>query len=194
MQNKLNVMGITHCSAVDGPGLRTVVWFQGCRNKCPGCHNPDSWDVDKKEMLCTAEQLYELAEPNKLEDGLTLSGGDPFWQKNLYELTKFLAIYKENNPTKEVWVYTGLTIDELTTYNSYWYKKTGFDFLKIAPYIDVLVDGRYEESKRGTAGLYRGSGNQRLIDIQYMVKGCNENPNTHPMAHFNLYDPSRILI
>ena len=194
MQNKLNVMGVTHCSAVDGPGLRTVVWFQGCRNKCPGCHNPESWDINTEMMLCTAEQLYELAAPNKLEDGLTLSGGDPLWQKNLFELKKFLKLYREKNPTKSVWVYTGLTFEELNDYQSYWCKKTAFPFLDIAPYIDVLVDGRYKEAERGFAQLYRGSGNQRLIDMQEVVRLCNENPNTSPRDYLRLYDSSRITV
>ena len=194
MDGKLNVMGVTHCSSVDGPGLRTVIWFQGCKNKCPGCHNPDSWDTDKEEMLLTAEQLYALAEPNKLEDGLTLSGGDPFWQKDLWTLIEFMKIYKEHNPTKTIWVYTGLTIEELTTYDSYWYKKKYMPFGMFTPYIDVLVDGRFVQDERDTAGIYRGSGNQRLIDIKAMHEKAVANPDTHWLTHLTLFDPNSIQI
>ena len=185
MTDKLNVMGVTHCSSVDGPGLRTVVWFQGCKNKCPGCHNPDSWDVDKKEMLYTAEQLYELAAPNKLEDGLTLSGGDPLWQNNLLALAYFIRMYHYFYPQKNIWMYTGLkygnikkhirewvahvdTGDPINVWNISEYTRWLYDFL--FEYVDVLVDGPFMEELKTNDCIYRGSSNQRLIDMKESMK------------------------
>lgn len=182
MEDKLNVMGITHCSSVDGPGLRTVVWFQGCKNKCPGCHNPSSWNVNKKEKIYTVTELYDCVVPNKLEDGITLSGGDPLWQPNLYELATFIHQYYHLNPQKNIWMYTGLKYGNLKKHVRDWVDRnddidpeikkeySGWLYDYLFAYVDVLVDGPFIEELKTDKYIYRGSSNQRLINMKESVK------------------------
>ena len=211
----LKVFGVTHCSTVDGPGLRTVVWFQGCKNHCKGCHNPDSWETyDQPGAENTDDPrykfirnyghsaLYTKCQPNKLEDGLTLSGGDPLWQNNLLELAYFIRTYHNFNPQKNIWMYTGLkygnikkrirewvtnkahvdTEDPINVENILEYTRWLYDFL--FEYVDVLVDGPFVEELKTDKCIYRGSSNQRLINIKESIK----------KKELVLFDPNNIQI
>ncbi len=182
----LNVMGVTHCSSVDGPGLRTVVWFQGCTNHCPGCHNPDSWDTEKICNLYSPKELLEIAAPNKLEDGLTLSGGDPLCQKNLYTLSLFLQAYKFCYGNKNIWLYTGKVWEDFICpdmpYLHDSYSRTLYELLSS---VDVVVDGPFKQELKSNDYIYRGSSNQRLIDCQASLY------SEHGVV---LFDPAQIKI
>ncbi len=142
-------------SIVDGPGLRAVLWTQGCNHHCKGCQNPQTWSFDGGGLVPVSLVLDEI---DKLEyhTGLTLSGGDPMYQvEPCLEIVKY-ARKKGLN----IWVYTGFTFEELMEMAKK--KKVYLNFLK---QIDVLVDGRFRLEERDLSLLFRGSRNQRLIDV-----------------------------
>lgn len=135
-----------HGSLVNGEGIRTVIFFSGCDKNCKGCHNKDLQDFNAGIIRHVDDIINEILEEIDMIDGVTLSGGDPMCQRSgLFELCKGL---KEHNIN--VWVYTGETYDELR----------GTHILK---YIDVLVDGKFEESLKSEKIKYRGSSNQNII-------------------------------
>ena len=147
---------LTFDSIVDGDGLRMVVWMQGCSHACPGCHNPSTHDFNEGFMYDLEDLKRDiLSVPN--QDGITLSGGDPLFQpKASYEIAKFS---KENGLS--VWLWTGFTFEELMVkakYNHY--------IMKLLENVDVLVDGRFEIDKKSMNFKYRGSYNQRIIDVK----------------------------
>lgn len=151
---KVRIAGVKKHSFVDGPGVRYVIFFQGCPHECEGCHNPDTHDPMGGTSILTDEILDEILK-DKYIDGVTLSGGDPFFQPNaLRVITRQLAKKCVNT-----WVYTGFTFEQL--------QALGCE--DILEQIDVLVDGRFEQDKAGEAYL-RGSTNQRLIDAKETLK------------------------
>lgn len=139
-------------SIVDGPGIRYGVFVQGCPHNCPGCHNQKShkFGIGKDKNI---EEIYNniLAAPST--QGVTFSGGEPFEQaEGLAELARMLKAKGYN-----IWCYSGYTYEQLLT-------KKGA--IKLLDKIDVLVDGKFDQSKKSMDALYRGSTNQRIIDIK----------------------------
>lgn len=143
-------------SIVDGEGLRAVIWTQGCSHNCKGCHNPETHDFTKG-ILKDVEEIKHEIKSLTLQDGITLSGGDPFFQ---IEASKELAKYAKGIGLS-VWVYTGFTFEELLK------KEKAKEFLK---YIDVLVDGKFEIENKSLNIKFRGSTNQRIINVQRSLK------------------------
>lgn len=143
-------------SIVDGDGVRTVIWFQGCSHNCPGCHNPQSHDfLGGFEM--ELEDVFQEIDKLKYQSGVTLSGGDPFFQPEAaYEIAKY-AHGKGYN----VWSYTGFTYDKLLELS-----KTNDKIKKLLEEIDVLIDGPFILDKKSFECKYRGSTNQRIIDLK----------------------------
>lgn len=143
-------------SIVDGPGLRTVIWTQGCAHNCKGCHNPGTHDFNGGGLIPIDLVLDEI---DKLEyqQGLTFSGGDPMYQP---EACNVIAEYAKNKGY-DIWVYTGFTFEELLKLSEK--NKAYTDFLNN---IDVLVDGEFILEQRDLNLLFRGSRNQRIIDVQ----------------------------
>ena len=142
-------------SIVDGPGLRTVIWTQGCLHHCPECQNPQTWDFNGGGLVPVDEVLKAIDE---LEDqtGITFSGGDPMYQP---EACARIAKYcKEKG--YNIWVYTGFTYEELMKM-----AKTKPIYNEFLKYVDILVDGPFLIKERDLNLLFRGSRNQRLIDI-----------------------------
>lgn len=149
--NKLSVIDILHYTTVDGPGFRTVVYAAGCTHACPGCHNPHTWDTRKGKMLPVSE-ILEVVKADDFAD-VTFSGGDPLFQaEGFSELAR--RIKAETG--KNIWCYTGFTFEQVLR---------SARLSQILPHIDVLVDGRFEESLKDEDLLFRGSSNQRLIDV-----------------------------
>ena len=152
---KLRIAGTVGDSIVDGPGLRLTVFTQGCPHHCPGCHNPQTHDFSGG-YDAMVEELFAQYRENPLLRGVTLSGGEPFCQPEaLYELgSRFKAA------GKHLMCYSGWTFEELL-------KKSGSEEYvgKLLSILDVLVDGRFDISKRSLSLLFRGSSNQRLIDV-----------------------------
>lgn len=140
-------------SIVDGPGLRFTLFVQGCPHRCPGCHNPETHDPAGGREVAVAE-LAEWMLSNPLTDGLTLSGGEPFDQAE--ECAALAARAKARGLS--VWAYTGYRYEALLEAG-----RPGV--LALLEQVDVLVDGPFVESLKSYAALFRGSTNQRLIDI-----------------------------
>ena len=151
----LRVLDIVGGTSVDGPGLRTSVYFAGCGHHCPGCHNPQSWDAGGGEEM-TIEEIIDVIDYNDFN--VTLSGGDPMFQiDGMIELARRLK-----DDGRNVWCYTGYT-----------YEKVCSDprMSRLLPFIDVLVDGAFVQSLRDISLRFRGSSNQRLIDVRRSVPG-----------------------
>ena len=157
---------ITYDSIVDGPGLRAVIWTQGCNHNCKGCHNPQTHDTcggHSVDSLKIISEIYKL----RLHRGITLSGGEPFMQSEA-----LLDVAKEcKNLNLDVWAYTGYTFEDLTDKKNPNY----FNNINLLRNIDVLVDGRFIETKKDITLRFRGSSNQRIID----VKKSLENKRIH---------------
>lgn len=161
-------------SIVDGPGLRFTVFTQGCPHRCPGCHNPDTHDPAGGQEAAV-DELAEKLLSNPLTDGLTLSGGEPFCQAE--ECAKLAAAAREKG--LNVWTYTGYTYERLISGEV----PGAMDLLAQT---DVLVDGPFVEAQKSYAALFRGSTNQRLIDVPRSLAAGQvvlwERPD--PLAHF----------
>jgi len=150
----IRIFGLTEDSIVDGPGLRLAVFTQGCGCACEGCHNPGSRAMDGGVPMDTARILAALRE-NPLQTGITLSGGEPFLQP---EACRALA---EGGRAlgKSVWIYTGYTWEELQ-------EARDPAHIALLEACDVLVDGRFIQAERTLELPFRGSRNQRLIDVR----------------------------
>lgn len=149
--NKVQVAGITKGSVVDGLGMRTVVYFQGCPRHCSGCHNPETISTQGGREMTATQLVEEICHTiNPLIKGVTFSGGDPLMQPD--GLQAVIKLLKEEQPHLDIWVYTGYTFEEVK-------------YLPVMELIDVLVDGPFVEAQRDIALAFRGSSNQRLIDI-----------------------------
>ena len=147
-------------SVVDGEGIRTVIWTQGCSHNCKGCHNPETHDFDGG-VLVEIEEIKEELDNLTFQDGITLSGGDPFMQPEAcLEIAKHAKKIGLN-----VWSYTGFTFEQLKKMASI--KPT---ILELLENIDVLIDGKFILEEKSYDLAYRGSKNQRIIDVSKSLK------------------------
>lgn len=147
-------------SIVDGEGIRTVIWTQGCPHHCLGCHNPETWDASGGALV-EIEEVKSIIDTLVGQDGITFSGGDPFLQpKECAEIAKYAKKHGYN-----IWCYTGYTFEQLLMLSNK--NKSILNFLN---YIDVLVDGKFELNKKSYDCLFRGSTNQRIIDVPKSLK------------------------
>ena len=160
----MKIASITTYDINNGPGVRVTVWVSGCNHKCPGCHNPELQDYlqgyDLKSEEVCEKIITELDKP--YISGLTISGGDPLNQseENLDYLETFILAIKMIYPNKNIWIYTGFAWEELIRY----------DYIKYIKHADVLVDGRYMQELRDITLPFRGSSNQRIIDINKSIE------------------------
>lgn len=156
---ELRIADVTEDSIVDGPGLRMTVFTQGCPHRCRGCHNPTTHDADGGQSV-TVDALLARLDDNPLEDGITLSGGEPFMQ------AEACAILAEETKKRHqsVVTYTGYTLETL---------REGFsehpEWERLLRATDLLVDGPFLLEERSLALKWRGSKNQRLIDMQKTI-------------------------
>ena len=165
----MNIAGIIGDSIVDGPGLRTTVFFQGCAHKCEGCHNPETHSFGTANEM-SVERIIEKIKKNPLCRGVTLSGGDPVFQaKEAKELCKVLK-----KQGYEVALYTGFTWEELLT-------EKNADRLELLRNVDILIDGRFEIAKRTLELKFRGSSNQRIIESKKSMAQFDENGTIKPI-------------
>ena len=151
----MRVAGTVQDSIVDGPGLRFVVFAQGCERRCEGCHNPETWDAGGGSEVPVAGLVADML-GNPLTDGLTLSGGEPFLQAG--ECCALAAAARDNG--LNVWAYTGFTFEELLV-------MAGAEqpVRQLLELVDVLVDGAFVLAGRTLSLRWRGSKNQRLVDV-----------------------------
>ena len=152
----LSILDILEDTTADGPGFRTSIYAAGCPNACPGCHNPESWDIRHGRRMTTDEILQKVLDDPFAD--LTFSGGDPMFQpEGFAELAQAI---KENSD-KNIWCYTGYTFEQLLNSTRH---------TRLLQYIDVLVDGRFRQELRDESLYFRGSSNQRLIDVSASLK------------------------
>ncbi|MHC6181340.1 anaerobic ribonucleoside-triphosphate reductase activating protein [Clostridium sp. JNZ X4-2] len=152
---KVRLAGIAYESLVNGPGMRRVFFAQGCRHNCKGCFNPSTHDFHGGELKDTDDLIGQI-KINPLITGITFSGGDPFEQAEEFA---YMAD-KIKRLDLNIWCYTGYTFEHIlyNTQDIYW--------KKLINNIDVLVDGKFEESKKDSRLRFKGSSNQRIIDVK----------------------------
>jgi anaerobic ribonucleoside-triphosphate reductase activating protein len=151
---KARIAGVHSESVTDGPGLRTVLFFQGCPHHCLGCHNPQTWAVDGGEEVELEEVITRLMD-SPLISGVTLSGGEPFLQP----LAALDVARHFHHIGKDVWGYTGFRWEDLISSQN----SARLDLLREC---DVLVDGQFEQGNQPPDLFFRGSANQRMIDVK----------------------------
>lgn len=142
----------------NGEGVRVSLFVSGCRNHCKGCFQPETWDFNYGEEFTaeTESRIIELLDDENV-DGLSVLGGDPMEPENRVPLTSLLWKVRKYFPQKTIWVYTGYLYEQLSD-------------LSIMEYIDVLVDGRFVEELKNITLAFRGSENQRIIDVRKTIK------------------------
>lgn len=155
-----NYAKINKCDIANGPGVRVSVFFSGCEHYCKGCFNAEAWDFKCGKPFTddTIIEIINSMKPSYIK-GITVLGGEPMHPKNVYSLLDLLKSVKEKYPEKSIWVYTGYTYEELARMDSNVY-------IFVLGLIDVLVDGRFEEELKDITLRFRGSSNQRLIDMK----------------------------
>lgn len=147
----MRIAGIVRDSIVNGEGVRDVVFFQGCGKRCKGCHNPDTWDYQGGCHRFIGDVVKELSDSS---NDITISGGEPIDQfEDLLELCRMFS-----EAGKKIWVYTGNVVDP-----------TKSIYQRLSRYVDVIVDGRFVEDQKDCNLLFRGSSNQRLINLPMSV-------------------------
>jgi anaerobic ribonucleoside-triphosphate reductase activating protein len=155
MKDTIRIAGVVKESIVDGPGLRFAVFTQGCAHHCPECQNPETWDFEGG-YDCGIDKILKAMDENPLLDGITMSGGDPLYQAE----ASYSLCSKVKEKGLNVVVFTGYTYEELMELE----KKDPW-IEKLLSVTDILIDGRYEKDKRDLTLIFRGSSNQRVIDM-----------------------------
>lgn len=147
----------------DGPGVRVTLFVSGCRHHCKGCFNSETWDFQYGQPYTeeTEAELLEALRPGYIA-GLTLLGGEPFEPENQIELVKLLKKVRETYPEKNIWSYTGYIYDKDLMPGGRVYTDVTDEMLS---YIDVLVDGPFVEELKDITLQFRGSSNQRIIEL-----------------------------
>ena len=171
----MNYLDITTCSVADGDGFRLVLWTAGCDHHCEGCHNAQSWDENGGREFTDETMAHLLNElDHEYIKGLTISGGDPLFHKNVGTIYKICQKVKERFPNKKIWLYTGFNFESFWIPKGCWitqdYNPVRDLRNGILQYVDVLVDGQYVHQQRDITLAFRGSSNQRLIDVQESLK------------------------
>jgi len=154
---------IKDCDIANGEGVRVTLFVSGCTNRCKGCFQPQTWDFTYGQPFTeeTEERLLAMLEPGYI-NGLTVLGGEPFEPENQRVLVPFLRRVRERFPRKNIWCFTGFTWEELHTEGFRARCEMTDEMLAL---LDVLVDGRFEEELKDISLRFRGSSNQRLIDL-----------------------------
>lgn len=149
---------ITHDDMLNGEGLRVVLWVSGCNHHCEGCQNPVTWDINNGLEFDTAakEEIFNDLGKSYVS-GITLSGGDPLHPDNRLEITELAKEIKQKYPDKNIWLYSGYTWEQISN-------------LEIINYIDVMVDGKFEKDLKDNQLHWKGSANQRVIDVPKTIK------------------------
>ena len=150
----MNYAGIIYNDIANGPGVRVSLFVSGCRNHCPGCFNPETWDFDYGDSF-TAKieaEIVEALRPSWIQ-GLSILGGDPMEPENQEALLPFLRRVRAELPEKDVWLYTGYRLEDVSD-------------SPMLPYVDVIVDGPFLIDQKDAGLAFRGSRNQRIIHLE----------------------------
>lgn len=151
--------GIKKTDIANGPGVRVSLFVSGCRNQCPGCFNPETWDFDYGDPFTekTEDEIITALRPSWIR-GLSILGGDPMEPENQKEILPFIRRVKETYPEKDIWLYTGYRLEQV------WDSP-------LLSYVDVVVDGPFVEKEKHAGLAFRGSRNQRIIDLKEKTNG-----------------------
>lgn len=165
----MNYGEIKLCDIANGIGVRVSLFVSGCRNKCKNCFNPMTWAFNYgKEFDQNAENIVIEQLEKPFIDGLTILGGEPFEPENQSRVLELIKHIKEKVPNKTIWMYSGFTFEELMGYQV---SRASTDIAKeILKNIDVLVDGRYVDEEKDIRLKFRGSRNQRVINVKETLK------------------------
>jgi len=160
----MNYASIRTCDIANGPGVRVSLFVSGCTHRCKGCFNESIWDFAAGEPFTdeVERRIIEASAPRQIS-GLTVLGGEPFEPVNQAGLVPFLRRWRMANPAKDVWCYTGCVLEKDLLSPSRWRTPFTDDMLSL---IDVLVDGPFVESLKDISLRFRGSSNQRILDIR----------------------------
>lgn len=160
----MNYASIKYNDIANGDGVRTSLFVSGCSHHCKGCFNSVAWDYDYGEEFNTSV-MADIINSLKSEfiSGLSILGGEPLDPKNMEQVMDIVVTTKILYPEKPIWVYTGYTFEDINSSNYYIYKT-------ILDNIDVLVDGKFDEELKDISLRFRGSSNQRIIDVQKSLK------------------------
>ena len=155
----MNYHRIDTANMVNGTGIRTIIWVSGCDHHCKGCFNPETHDFNGGKEFTdeTIDRIIELCSKEYIV-GLSILGGEPLHPKNIEGTTKLAKIFKEKYPDKNIWVWSGFLFDR------------DLKDKEVLNYIDVLVDGRYSDELHDPTLKWKGSSNQRVIDVQKSLK------------------------
>ena len=150
----MNYCGIKKADIANGPGVRVSLFVSGCRNRCPGCFQPETWDFSYGEPFTdqTDEEVLNALRPLWIQ-GLSILGGDPMEPENQVVLLPFLRRVKAELPEKDVWLYTGYRLEDVRE-------------SPLLPYVDTVVDGPFVAEQKDVSLAFRGSRNQRIIHLQ----------------------------
>lgn len=159
----MNYCNVKNCDIANGVGVRVSLFVSGCRNRCKNCFQPETWDFNYGKPFDeqTEEKLMKMLAPLYI-NGLTVLGGEPMEPENQRALLPFLKKVKAAYPQKTIWLYTGFTLEELRSPDCRAHTEYTEEILKL---LTVLVDGRFVEEKKNISLRFRGSENQRLIDV-----------------------------
>ena len=163
---------ITTDDMLNGDGLRVVLWLAGCNHCCKGCQNPLTWDPDGGLLFDEAarQEVFEQLEKSYIS-GITFSGGDPLHPANRLDVRRLAEEIRERYPDKTIWLYTGDSWEDILHY-------------PILKYVDVLVDGEFHEAEKDVKLLWKGSSNQRVIDVQ---RTLSQDTPSVPILHCENY-------
>lgn len=164
---------ITKDDMLNGDGLRVVLWVAGCSHCCKECQNPITWDPDGGLLFDDAakQEIFDQLDQDYIE-GITFSGGDPLHSANRLDVRNLMAEIKEKYPNKTIWLYTGYRWEEIWHY-------------PMMKYIDVVVDGEFVIGLKDTKLLWKGSSNQRVIDVKETLKNTIQ---SEPVLHCGDYE------
>ena len=160
----MNYGTIKNCDIANGPGVRVSLFVSGCRHHCKGCFNPETWVFSYGRPFTeeTADEIISLLKPAYIQ-GFSLLGGEPFEPENQPELAKFLRRIRETYPEKDIWCYTGYLYDVDLAEGGKVYTEVTDEMLGC---IDVLVDGEFIEAEKDLTLVFRGSRNQRILELK----------------------------
>lgn len=168
----MNYHKIEKTSVANGTGVRVVLWVSGCSLHCKGCHNPETWCLDSGKLFDdeAKKELFDALDKPYIQ-GITFSGGHPLENENVETIYSLIKEIKEKFPTKDIWLYTGYTLDQIfPTVVTDDFDINRFYRRTIVLMCDVVVDGKYVEELRDITLKWKGSSNQRVIDIGKTVR------------------------
>jgi len=158
----MKMAGFYDESISNGLGWRAVLFVSGCPHHCPGCHNKVAQDYNYGEEF-DSNKIIERIKENSILNGITISGGEPLCKENIAEVSNFIETVKKEKPDFNIWCYTGYTLEQLKNRNDEITNKT-------LNSIDVLVDGKFIQERKNPEIKFRGSDNQRLLDLPNCLK------------------------